>query len=150
MTSYLLANFGRASLIRRTRGSMNTSPRYTGTTTDTFIREAILSPASQTNAMPICEYGEGARHLSRFLLHLPAECIAKHLSQFIHLFASETAEHCQHRPPQHKIVEMHDLFMLHKEDDLTARVIGHRPENKIGAPIHKRCDGLRARTITLE
>src|SRR6185295_5746114 len=119
-------------------------------TTDRFIWTAILSPASQPYAVPVCQYGQGARHLSRFLLRLPAERVAKHISQFIHLFAGETAEHPQHRTPKHKIVEMHDLFMLYQEDDLTARVIRHRPENKIGASVHECGNRLCTRAIPLE
>src|SRR5574341_2250340 len=150
MTSYCSTNFGRASFIRRTRGSMNISPRKTGMTMDRFIGTAVFSPASQPNAVPVCQYGQSARHLSRSLLCIPAEYITKHIAQLIQLFTGEMAKHSQHGTPQHKIIEMHDLFMLNKERDLTAGVIWHRPENKVRATIHERGNRLCTRAIALE
>ena len=55
-----------------------------------------------------------------------------------------------HGAPQKEIVQMANLFMLHKENDLTEREIGQRFHKKVGTPIYIGSHGLRTRAIAVE
>src|SRR5690242_5846780 len=84
----------------------------------------IIRCASQPDAVFLHQYRKRPRHLSLFLLGIPAEYVAKSTGQLFDRFAPEAPQHREQGASKHKIVEVANLFMLHKEDDLTQREIG--------------------------
>jgi hypothetical protein len=76
-------------------------------------------PASEPDAVPVFQYGQCARHFSLSLLYIPAKDVAEDSSQLFDHFACDAPQHRQYAAPENKVIEMADLFMLHKERNLT-------------------------------
>src|SRR5688500_650968 len=100
--------------------------------------------------MPVRQEQEHPRHFGRFSFLIPDERVPASLTHLAYDSPCDTPQHRQHRAPEQKIVEMANLFMLSKEDDLTQGVIGQGLEDEICTTIHVGGNCLCPRAIALE